>query len=132
MRATASYSNSMERIVLEPARIHPAAQAKLANNHRAIVEECQRAVVNHDVVVIGMSQNPHPRRARKALRERHVPFHYLEYGSYLGAWRERTALKMWTGWPTFPMVFVRGTLIGGADELQALLVRGELDALAKA
>jgi glutaredoxin-related protein len=88
-------------------------------------------VASHEVVVIGMSQNPHPRRARKALRERRVPFHYLEYGSYLGAWRKRTALKMWTGWPTFPMVFVRGTLIGGADELEALLNRGELDALAK-
>jgi len=121
----------MERIVLEPARIHPAAQAKVADNRRAIVEECQRAVASHDVVVIGMSQNLHPRRARKALRERGVPFHYLEYGSYFGAWRKRTALKMWTGWPTFPMVFVRGTLIGGADELEALLNRGELDALAK-
>jgi glutaredoxin-related protein len=121
----------MERIVLELARIHPAAQAKVADSHRAIVEECQRAVASHDVVVIGMSQNPHPRRARKALVERRVPFHYLEYGSYLGAWRKRTAIKMWTGWPTFPMVFVRGTLIGGADELEALLVRGELDALAK-
>ena len=27
---------------------------------------------------------------------------------------------MWTGWPTFPMVFVKGTLVGGADDLQKL------------
>lgn len=115
----------MERIVLEPARIHPAAQAKVADNHRAIVEECQRAVASHDVVVIGMSQNPHPRRARKALLERHVPFHYLEYGSYLSEWRKRTALKMWTGWPTFPMVFVRGTLIGGNRSAPGFFVHKE-------
>lgn len=129
--ATASYSSSMDRIVLEPARIHPAAKSKIADNHRAIVEECQRVVASHQVVVIGMSQNPHPRRARKALEARRVPFHYLEYGSYLGAWRERTAIKMWTGWPTFPMIFVGSILIGGANELEALLLRGELDALAK-
>ena len=25
--------------------------------------------------------------------------------------------KMWTGWPTFPMVFVNGVLVGGPKEL---------------
>ncbi|MDZ4127718.1 MAG: glutaredoxin, partial [Hydrogenophaga sp.] len=38
-------------------------------------------------------------------------------------------LKMWTGWPTFPMVFVGGMLIGGAAELQQLIVSGELKGL---
>ena len=33
---------------------------------------------------------------------------------------------MWTGWPTFPMVFVKGTLVGGADDLTALAESGEL------
>jgi monothiol glutaredoxin len=41
-------------------------------------------------------------------------------------WRPRSALKMWTGWPTFPMVFVKGVLVGGASELQALIDSGEL------
>jgi glutaredoxin-related protein len=36
---------------------------------------------------------------------------------------------MWTGWPTFPMVFVRGTLVGGAQDLQALIDSGELKRL---
>ena len=54
-------------------------------------------------------------------------FAYLEYGSYLSEWRRRSALKMWTGWPTFPMVFVKGTLIGVANELKALLASGELE-----
>jgi len=117
----------MERIVLEPARIHAAARSGIARNHREVVEECQHAVATHDVVVIGMAQNPHPRRARNALKKKGVPFEYLEYGNYFGAWRRRTALKMWTGWPTFPMIFVKGTFIGGADELEALIANGELD-----
>jgi len=58
-----------------------------------------------------------------------VPHQYLEYGSYLSRWRERLALKMWTGWPTFPMVFVKGVLIGGADDLAKLIASGELKRL---
>jgi monothiol glutaredoxin len=33
---------------------------------------------------------------------------------------------MWSGWPTFPMVFVKGVLIGGADDLNRLLHSGAL------
>jgi glutaredoxin-related protein len=55
-----------------------------------------------------------------------IPYQYLEYGSYLAEWRRRNALKMWTGWPTFPMVFVKGVLVGGADDLEKLIASGEL------
>ena len=70
--------------------------------------------------------NPFPKKARKLLDEAGQPYHYLEYGNYLNTWRERNALKLWTGWPTFPMVFVKGVLVGGANDLKALIVSGEL------
>lgn len=73
-----------------------------------------------------MKGNPHPRRAGAALKKAGIPYRYLEYGSYVGPWRRRNALKMWSGWPTFPMVFVKGTLIGGASETIALIESGEL------
>ena len=117
----------MFRHILPEARIDPAIRDQIATHHRDIVDEVEAAVAAHDVVVVGMKQNPHPRRARKALKARGVPFHYLEYGSYLNTWRRRTALKMWTGWPTFPMVFVKGVLVGGADDLVKLIESGELD-----
>ena len=95
--------------------------------HRAdIVQEVQSVVASNDVVVVGMAQNPHPRRARKLLDAHGIPYKYLEYGSYLSGWRRRLALKMWTGWPTFPMIFVKGVLIGGASDLDALVQSGEL------
>lgn len=50
----------------------------------------------------------------------------MEYGGYLSQWRLRNALKMWTGWPTFPMVFVKGTLVGGFEDLKALHDAGQL------
>ena len=34
-----------------------------------------------------------------------------------------------TGWPTLPMVFVRGSLVGGADDLIKLIDSGELKQL---
>ncbi|MEZ4400178.1 MAG: glutaredoxin [Kofleriaceae bacterium] len=119
----------MSRRTLPEAQIHPAIRAKLAEHHQDIVDEVAAAIAAHDVVVVGMKQNPYPRKARKALAAKGTPFHYLEYGSYLNTWRRRTALKLWTGWPTFPMIFVKGVLIGGYDDLARLLASGEWDQL---
>jgi glutaredoxin-related protein len=116
----------MTRNVLDEAHIHPAIRKTIANSHADIIREVQAAIAANDVVVVGMRQNPHPRRARKALDAAGVPYKYVEYGSYLDGWRRRNALKMWTGWPTFPMVFVKGVLIGGADDLVRLIDGGEL------
>ena len=115
------------RNILDQEHIHPAIRDRVANLNRDIVEEVQQVLTRHDVVVVGMKQNPVVKKARQALDARQIAFHYLEYGSYLNTWRRRNALKMWTGWPTFPMVFVKGVLIGGAAELAALIASGELE-----
>lgn len=114
------------RPILDASRIHPAIRERIATRHADIVREVQRAIEGNDVVVVGMALNPFPRRARRALDAAGVPHRYLEYGGYLGNWRRRNALKMWTGWSTFPMVFIRGTLVGGADDLERLIASGEL------
>ena len=119
----------MTRNILDEAHIHPAIRETVANSHADIIREVQAAIAANDVVVVGMRQNPHPKRARSALDAAGLPYKYLEYGSYLGGWRRRNALKMWTGWPTFPMVFVKGVLIGGADDLTRLIDSGELKKL---
>ena len=119
----------MPRAILDESHIHPAIREKIASHQQALVQEVQSAVTAHAVVVVGMGMNPFPRKARRALDAAGVSHHYLEYGSYFNTWRERNALKMWTGWPTYPMVFVRGNLIGGASELDKLIASGELKAL---
>ncbi|MGO4395115.1 glutaredoxin domain-containing protein [Variovorax sp. M-6] len=119
----------MSRPVLDEAHIHPAIRTKLAENRLAIVREVMDAIEANDVVVVGMAMNPFPRKARKILDQAKQPYRYLEYGSYLSRWRERNALKMWTGWPTIPMVFVKGVLVGGATDLQKLVDSGELKTL---
>jgi monothiol glutaredoxin len=119
----------MARAFLDEASIHPAIRAKIAGWNHTIVDEVQAAVRANDVVVVGMTQNPVPAKARKALDAIGQPYKYLGYGSYLSVWKPRSALKMWTGWPTFPMVFVKGTLVGGYDDLRKLIDSGELKAM---
>ncbi|HMA30832.1 MAG TPA: glutaredoxin domain-containing protein [Casimicrobiaceae bacterium] len=116
----------MPRPILAEARIHPEIRERIATRHVEIVNDVEAAIAGSDVVVVGMAQNPHVKRARRALARAGIACRYLEYGSYLGQWRRRNALKMWSGWPTFPMVFVKGVLIGGASDLARLIAGGEL------
>ena len=119
----------MPRQTLEEARLHPAIRDLVANLNADIVHNVQAATLSNPVLVVGMAGNPFCRRARRLLSAAQIPFHYLGYGSYLSQWRPRNALKMWSGWPTFPMVFVKGNLIGGASDLDKLLRSGELKRL---
>jgi glutaredoxin-related protein len=116
----------MPRTILEEARLHQAIREQVATLNADIVHNVQAAASSNAVLVVGMAGNPVVRRVRKALEAAGVPFHYLEYGSYFSEWRRRNALKMWTGWPTFPMVFVKGVLVGGGKETEALIASGEL------
>ena len=117
---------AMPRSILDESHIHPAIRDKVSTHEQGIVKEVQAAVAANAVVVVGMGMNPFPKKARKLLDEAGVAYKYLEYGNYLNTWRQRNALKLWTGWPTLPMVFVKGTLVGGANDLQKLLASGEL------
>ena len=114
------------RALLDEAHLHPAIRDRVADHERAIVDEVQAAIGANAVVVVGMRSNPFPKKARELLDRAGVAHLYLEYGGYLSLWRRRNALKMWSGWPTFPMVFVKGVLVGGYEDLKALHDSGEL------
>jgi len=103
------------RPLLPLSRVRVAALRHMSQFHSAVVHAVEFAVERDAVVVVGMAQNPHVRNVRKALREAGIEFTYLEYGSYFSGWKPRLAIKLWSGWPTFPQVFVRGELIGGED-----------------
>lgn len=121
----------MTRPLLAESAIHPAIRQRIAEHHLAVVQQVQSAITCHAVVVVGLAGNPFVGKARKALAAAGVAHEYIEFGSYFSQWRLRNVLKMWTGWPTFPMVFVRGTLIGRADDLRCLIDSGELQTLLK-
>ena len=113
----------MIRSVLPEQKIHSDVQATVAQFNQDIVQEVQLAIAQHQVVVVGMKQNPVVKNVRNLLKEAGISYHYLEYGSYFSQWKRRLALKMWSGWPTFPMVFRDGVLLGGHKEVKALIAR---------
>jgi monothiol glutaredoxin len=119
----------MTRQTLPESAVHPAIRADIATHHSNIIDEVKAAIASNAVVVVGMGYNPFAKKARKSLNSIDQAYKYLEYGNYLSKWRERNALKMWCGWPTIPMVFVKGTLIGGANDLEKLISSGELKKL---
>jgi monothiol glutaredoxin len=111
---------------LEEPFIAPAALSAMGGLHADVVREVQAVVARDPVVVVGMAQNVHVRKTRHALDQAGVGYTYLEFGSYFSEWRKRLAIKLWSGWPTFPQVFVRGTLIGGETLTKAALADGSL------
>ncbi|MBL0729135.1 glutaredoxin domain-containing protein [Piscinibacter sp. HJYY11] len=119
----------MPRPILDESLMHPAIRDKVANLNADIVHNVRSAAASNPVLVVGMALNIPARRARRALDAAGVPYQYLQFGGYFSQWRRRNALKMWTGWPTFPMVFVKGQLVGGASQLQRLIASGELKRL---
>ena len=119
----------MPRQTLDETRLHPAIRDTVANSHADIVHNVNSATLSNPVLVVGMAGNPFCRRARRSLDAAEIPYHYLGYGSYFSEWRPRNALKMWSGWPTFPMVFVKGALVGGAQDLDKLIRSGEIKRL---
>jgi glutaredoxin len=116
----------MARLTLSQDKVAPAVQEHVANFHRDIVEHVASTVARDKVVVVGMAQNPWVKRARKLLEAEGIKFTYIEYGSYFGQWQKRLAIKLWAGFPTYPMVFIDGTLIGGFSDLNALKEQGKL------
>jgi glutaredoxin-related protein len=115
-----------DRPKLSEDKVSDEVKALIAAFHKNIVDEVAATVARDPVVVVGMAQNPFVKKARALLQDRGVKFTYLEYGSYLSQWKERLAIKLWAGFPTFPMVFVDGVLIGGHSELVALDRAGKL------
>jgi glutaredoxin len=115
-----------QRPLLSADKVSPEVHAIIAGFHRAIVDEVAAAVSRDPVVVVGMSQNPVVKSARKLLDQEGIAYTYLEYGSYFSKWKERLAIKLWAGFPTFPMVFIDGVLVGGNSELVKLKAAGKL------
>ncbi len=104
----------------------PTAAGAQAAFHADVVAEVSKAVARDPVVVVGMATNPFVGKARKALESAGVSHTYLGYGGYLSQWKQRLAIKMWSGWPTYPQVFVKGVLVGGFTELDAAIKSGDL------
>lgn len=116
----------MNRPLLSEQNVAPEALTKITGYHAETVNEVATTVKGNKVVVVGMAHNPFVKKARGILEKNNIAFKYLEYGNYWSQWKPRLAIKLWSGWPTYPQVFVEGNLIGGYQELHAFLKANKL------
>lgn len=116
----------MSRKTLDTEKLSPEAAQAIANFHGNVISEVSNAVDSNRIVVVGMAMNPFVKKAKNALEGAGVQFKYLEYGSYTSKWKERLAIKIWSGWPTYPQVFVDGKLVGGFQETKKALETGKI------
>src|SRR3569623_2937198 len=111
----------MTRPILDEAHLHPAIRHVVGQQGSDIVHQEQEATAPDAVVIVGMKQNPFPRKARRLLEARGISYRNLEYGSYFSGYRRRLPLKLWTSWTTFPMIYVKSIMVAGAAKLVVLL-----------
>lgn len=109
------------RKTLSESEMTPGALSAIVNFHPSVVEEVINAIKTHEWVIVGMAQNPVVKKARSFLEAHGIRYHYIEHGSYFSGWKIRLAIKLWSGWPTFPQVFHHGKLVGGASDLAKYL-----------
>jgi glutaredoxin-related protein len=112
------------RAVLEDSQIEAEALAFIESFNSHAPEEVAKAIKEHKIVVVGMGHNPFVLKAKKLLSHSSLEFKSLDYGNYFTGWKTRLAIKLWSGWPTFPQVFVNGKLIGGYTELAKQIESG--------
>lgn len=109
------------RKILSSEKLHTSAKSAINEFHSDAVSEVEQAISSNEWVIVGMAQNPVVTKARGILTERNIQYHYISNGSYFSGWKKRLAIKLWSGWPTFPQVFHKGVLIGGAKDLEIYL-----------
>ncbi len=109
------------RPLLSETKVTAQALKSIESFHPEIIAEIQKAISEHEWVVVGMNMNPVVKQGRKHLAQKNIAYHYIGRGSYFSAWKVRLAVKLWSGWPTFPQIFHKGILIGGASDLKKYL-----------
>ena len=82
---------------------------------------------NFDIVVIGVQLSPQNSQVRALLQFTN----HTAKEIYLRPWmlnkHKKLAVMLWSGWPTFPQIFIRGMLIGGEQELRRAIHNGDFD-----
>ncbi len=109
------------RPLISESKIDPKAIKAMESFHPEAVREVQEAIASNEWVIVGMGINPVVKMARKHLDEKGIKYHFITHGSYFSKWKTRLAIKLWSGWPTFPQVFHKGVLIGGGADLKRYL-----------
>lgn len=90
------------------------------------------SLLQSDPVVLFMKGEPESpqcgfsARAVSILQALGVPFKAV---NILADWELRQGLKEYSGWPTYPQLYVQGRLVGGSDIMWEMFQSGQLKSL---
>jgi monothiol glutaredoxin len=93
-----------------------------------VKERIKKLIAEHPVIIFMKGNAEAPRCGFSAnscmiLKEHNANFHTYDI---LKDPDLRLALKEYSDWPTFPQIYIEGTLVGGNDILTELATNGEL------
>ena len=96
-----------------------------------IEQQIEKEIKSHPVVLFvkGTPQNPQcgfSAGTMELFKKMNVPFHSVDV---IANPEIRRTLPQISQWPTFPQVFIKGKLIGGADIVNEMFQSGELQKL---
>ena len=96
---------------------------------QAALQKIESLVANHPVVIFMKGTLDEPKcgfsmTAAEILKSLSVPIMAVDV---LEDPEIRKAAKKYADWPTFPQVFIGGKFVGGADIVQELHSKGELE-----
>ena len=103
------------------------AQNEIALFQQSFVEELQCMINNFDIVVIGVQLSSRNRQVSSLLQATNHTVKELYLRPWMMDKHKKLAVMLWSGWPTFPQIFIRGMLIGGEQELRRTIQNGELN-----
>ncbi|CAB3235504.1 unnamed protein product [Arctia plantaginis] len=98
------------------------------------LEDRLKALINrHNVMIFMKGNREQPRCGFSKTLIQIMNGTGVEYDTFdiLGDEEVRQGLKVYSDWPTYPQLYVKGELIGGLDIIKELLANGELDATLK-
>lgn len=121
---TRPWQRQSEGSIVEQLGLH-----KNVEEGEAAFEESLRALVNSAPVLLFMKGSPaepkcgFSKKIVALLREHQVPFSAFDI---LSDDQVRQGLKKLSNWPTYPQLYVRGSLIGGLDIVTEMAEEGDL------
>jgi len=94
-------------------------------------QHIEKTLSDHDVVLYMKGSRTLPRCGFSAQVVEILEHHQAKYldVDVLSEPELRTGLKEFSGWPTFPQLYVKGRLVGGCDVVRELDQSGELTTL---
>lgn len=118
----------------ENGELHDLLKVKIVKNNKTNLDDRLKSLINQADVMVFMKGNKQAARCGfssqllQILNQTDIDYDTFDI---LSDEEVRQGLKVYSDWPTYPQVYVKGSFIGGLDIIKELKEAGELDSTLK-